>query len=196
MYGRLQGDNRYLMLFLVGALFLLIGAFVGTRENELDRVESQGKHLDAWVVGAREHTYRTTRTGGSSGRSTTTDYYITVRFIGPDGRTVEGSRQVGGAAFDQFEHASPQVPLATSVVMDVDGTWYAQPELDFQDNTLNLATALCVGFGLLMILLGLYQHHRRLYPGKPPRSLYTDQPPGAGLPVGENPGRRASGPPQ
>ena len=39
MYGRLDGDNRYLMLFLAAVVFLGIGAFVGTRENDLDRVE-------------------------------------------------------------------------------------------------------------------------------------------------------------
>lgn len=134
--------------------------------------------MDAWVTGATEHTRRSS--GSSSGRGshgTTKDYFISVRFVGPDGRSMEGRRQVGSAAYDQFEYASPEAPIATTVILDAGGKWYAQPELDYQDTTLTLATAFCVGFGLLMFLIGLYSLHRRRYPGRPPRSLYTEQPP-------------------
>lgn len=190
MYGRLDGDNRYLMLFLAAIVFLGIAAFVGTRENDLDRVEREGKRLDAWVTGADQRMRRTSG-GGRGSHSTTTDYFLRVRFVGPDGRNVEGSRQVSSAAFDDFERASPEAPISTTVILDAGGDWYAQPELDYQDTTLTLATAFCVGFGLLMFLIGLYTLHRRRYPGTPPRSMYTDQPPGAEVKAGP----QASGPP-
>lgn len=188
MYGGLQGDNRYLFLFLGAGVLLLLAAIFGTRENDLDRIERDGKPLDASVVGARKHERRSSSSKGTGG--TTTDYYITVRFAGPDGRTIQEGRQVGKDAFEQFEYASDQVPLATTVLMDTDGKWYAQPELEYQDTLLTLVAAACTVLAIVMFLLGLHSHYRRLHPRQPPRSLYADQPPG------ESPGPRASGPQQ
>lgn len=149
--------------FIVGALLLTGGIFMGTRGSHLDSMAASGQRVQGKVIGEREEKHTSRRRGRTR---TSYDYYITVQFQHPDGRNITEEHEVASSVHSRYAQASAMNPVSTTVVVDPASPdeWMVEEQLQNQRSSANVMMWILPLIGLLFFGMGAFgtvQHIRK-----------------------------------